>query len=75
MTPPARTGLADQEPPIVQVVGRIAGAPVEDSGSIGNKYLVHVGWSKKTYQVSQRGLRLIRNLDIQVLDDPTEYTI
>jgi hypothetical protein len=79
MTPPARSGkLADQDVPLIQVVGRIAGeAQVGDDETVntGTKYLVHVGWSKKTYQISQRGIKLVRNLDIRVLDEPSEYTV
>jgi hypothetical protein len=78
MNPPARsTGLADQDVPIIQVVGRIAGEAklTDDNGGTGTKYLVHVGWSKKTYQISARGVKLVRNLDIRVLDEPAEYTV
>lgn len=71
---PKITEVADQEKPVVQVVGRIAAEEDENNGS-GTKYLLHCGWTRKTYQVSNRGLKVIRGLDIQVLDEPSDYTI
>lgn len=71
---PKITEVADQEQPLVQVVGRIAAGDDENDGS-GVKYLLHCGWTRKTYQVSNRGLKVIRGLDIKVLDEPGDYTI
>lgn len=68
------TGIADQEQPIMRVVGRIAAGDEENDGS-GVKYLLHCGWSRKTFQVSNRGLKVIRGLDITILDEPDDYNI
>lgn len=68
--------LADQDTPVIQVIGRITGTGAEDAGgtSTGTKFLVHVGWSRKTYQLSVRGLKVLKGLDVNVLDEPSEYT-
>lgn len=67
-------GIADQDQPVMQVVGRIAAGDDENDGTSA-KFLLHCGWSRKTFQVSNRGLKVIRGLDIKVLDNPDEYTI
>lgn len=71
---PKITEVADQEQPIVQVVGRIAAETDESNGS-GTKYLLHCGWSRKTFQVSNRGLKVLKSMDIRVIDEPNDYTI
>lgn len=70
---PQRTELGEQEVPVVQVVGKIAADTPNDGQNA--KYLLHASWSRKTYQVSTRGLKVIRTMDIKVLDDPADYTV
>lgn len=74
MTPPKASSLAEQDMPVVQVIGRISAEGPESDGA-GVKYLLHAGWSRKTYQVSNRGLKVLRTMDITVLDEPDEYTV
>lgn len=71
---PQRTDLEQQETPVVQVVGKISGDDPSANGS-NAKYLLHTGWTRKTYQVSNRGLKVIRTMDIKVIDDPADYTV
>lgn len=73
MAPPD-SPVSEQEVPMIQVVGRIAGDK-DDDGETGTKYLLHCGWTRKTYQVSSRGLKVIRAMDIKVLDDPNDYVL
>lgn len=60
--------------PAVKVIGRIAGrtGDAEDSGS---KILVHTGWSDKTHELSPRGLKVLRSIGIEIVDNPAEYQI
>lgn len=74
MAPPKASGLAEQDIPVVQVIGRISAEGPESDGT-GVKYLLHAGWSRKTYQVSNRGLKVLRTMDIAILDEPDEYTV
>jgi hypothetical protein len=64
-----------QDQPVIKVVGKIGGSTAESDGSNGTKYLLHAAWNDKTYEVSARGLKVLRGMDIRVIDNPSEYTI
>ena len=72
-TPP----LPQQPVPVMRVVGRIGGGGREsgDIAEAGVKYLLHAGWTDLTYQVSARGLKLLRGVDVQIIDEPETYSI
>lgn len=69
--------LADQDVPVIQVVGRITSKKTDNGGDseTGVTFLVHTGWSRDLYQVSSRGMKVLRNLGIRVIDDPGEYNV
>lgn len=66
--------MAIQPIPLVRVVGRIS-PEAEASDGAGTKFLIHTGWSRKTYQLSVRGMKVLRTMDLNVEDEPDNYTI
>ena len=76
---PAGPSQDEQVPrvPSVNVIGRISTGGKESAaeGGPGTTFLIHTDWSRDTYQVSQRGLKVVRTLGIRVVDDPSAYTV
>lgn len=72
---PRISSLGKQDTPVIQVIGKISGEDEQINGSTGAKFLVHTAWSSNTFQVSGRGLKVLRNLAIRIIDEPGEYTI
>lgn len=72
---PELRDVQEQPIPSVRVVGRISPEAESSDGQAGTKFLIHTGWSRKTYQLSVRGMKVLRTLDINVIDEPAEYTI
>lgn len=57
----AREKLAGAPAPVVHVIGQSSRDGI-------TRYLVRTAWTSRTYEVSSRGLQVLRSLDLNVLE-------